>query len=143
MKKTVKLKLVIGVLVLGLTIFCMKGVYAEEDYHWKFMVPVELKNMHPDAKTLKVVVSVRNDAGEQLGDTPVPVINIPANGNYNGVIEIKIKANPGKDPFSATNYDVVMFINDVQPSPNSPHIWAKPKPGTEFVPLISKAPLPK
>lgn len=140
--KAIRLLLLTVLLATLLSIVYTFEAAAEEDYHWKFIVPVELKNMHPEAKTFNVSVFVKNDKDEQLGDSPVVVVNIPAGGNYSGNVEVKIKASPGKDPFTATNYEVVMFINNTQPSPNSSNIWAKPKEGTVFVPIV-KGQIPK
>lgn len=140
--KAVRSLLLTVLLVTVLSIVYTFEAAAQEDYHWKFIVPVELKNMHPEAKTFQVFVIVRNDKNEQMGDSPIAVVNIPAGGNYSGSVEIKIKAYPGKDPFAATSYEAVMFINDAQPGPNSPQIWAKPKEGTVFVPT-AKGQIPK
>lgn len=132
-KKTI---LIISIIILGIAIFCINNAIAEEDYHWKFIVPVDLKNIHPAATTFNVNVHVLTSGGDEIGTvtgTPIAILN----GNYTGNVEVKVKANPGKDPSTGAKYSVILRINNIQPSPDNPNIWAKPKPGTEFAGYVT------
>lgn len=137
MGKTTKRVLIAGLIILGLAVFCMKGAALAQDYHWKFMVPVELKNMHPDAKMFKIIVIVNDSAKEQVAGQSSSQIPIPADGNYSGVVEVKVKALPGKDPSAGATYSVSLAVNDKQIfNVATDPIWAKPKPGAEFTGFV-------
>lgn len=142
-KKVVQVVLAVGLFLLG---FRSSNIFTEEtqDYHWKFIVPVELKNLDPSVKTVLFIVEVYDVMNKVIGSAKAPLKAPP--GEYSAFMNIVIKADPGKDPYTAKKYAINLALSQEEYSANIGYVmvnnfskfsWTKPKPGAEFVGAVT------
>lgn len=116
--------------------------YNHEDAEMTFNVPIKLKNILPGGNGWMVSCTVRKANGAIIGKTAYIFFKDDAGwgnfqgGNYNGTVELKVKAIEGKSLIDAEKYKCELWHknqNDVKsPSANAVLLRLRPKPNTPF-----------
>ncbi len=116
MSKVTKLLVAIVVLLFPLSINIAKA----EDYDFLFQVPVELRNLppHPEISEASIqcfVWSKKLKEGEWFNpDVANGETRFKIDGNYNGIVEVKLKAKPGINPARAKTWRCVLKLSSVR-----------------------------
>jgi hypothetical protein len=79
---------------------------------FRFNVPVNLQNMHTDARTAAVECLVSPAGGGTAIARSNSTIPLDSNGNYRGTIVVDANAAPGANPSAARRYTCTLIVND-------------------------------
>jgi len=140
--------LILGLCFLGFGMFSSAGDVLAEEWIWKIHVPIELKELPKEVKSLEVRFRIYDNQMNTVAGPLSETVSIGSGGNLSKVVTFLVYPSDikeGKLVSDATKYKVyfeVISAEEVHYIPNEKYSpgWAQAKPGTEYVTKV-KAPL--